>query len=61
MSPISSKNDEHEKEILSMLHQSLPKTSTDLILQLRKNLNADVSHNDVKKILEKLSSQDVIK
>ena len=64
LSPISSKNEEYEKEILSILHQNLPKTSitsTDLSLQLRKNLNTDISHNDVKKILDKLSSQDLIK
>ncbi|KAK0083346.1 hypothetical protein PV325_008948 [Microctonus aethiopoides] len=55
---------EFERDILSTLHQNLPSTpitSADLSIQLRKNLNADISHGEVKKILEKLASQDVLK
>ncbi|XP_008560809.1 N6-adenosine-methyltransferase subunit METTL3 [Microplitis demolitor] len=58
------KNDEFEREILYILRQSLPSTTTtsaDLSIQLRKNLSADVSHGDIKKILEKLAAQDVLK
>jgi len=46
------------------LHESLPNlpiTSADLIDQLRKNLNADVSSSDIHKILEKLAAQDIVK
>ncbi|XP_034949048.1 N6-adenosine-methyltransferase subunit METTL3 [Chelonus insularis] len=61
---INSRHDELEREILCILHQTLPATpttSTDLSIQLRKNLSADVSHEDVKKILEKFAAQDLLK
>ncbi|KAI4493835.1 PREDICTED: N6-adenosine-methyltransferase subunit METTL3 [Polistes canadensis] len=62
----SSKSDhnEYERDILCILHESLPNlpiTSAEIIDQLRKNLNADVSTSDIHKILEKLAAQDIIK
>ncbi|KAI4504298.1 hypothetical protein M0802_000769 [Mischocyttarus mexicanus] len=62
----SSKSDhnEYERDILCILHESLPNlpiTSAEIIDQLRKNLNADVSTSDIHKILEKLATQDIIK
>lgn len=62
----SSKSDhnEYERDILCILHESLPNlpiTSAEIIDQLRKNLNADVSTTDIHKILEKLAAQDIIK
>lgn len=62
----SSRSDhsEYERDILCILHESLPSlpiTSADLIDQLRKNLNADVSSSDIHKILEKLAAQDIVK
>ncbi|XP_011300713.1 N6-adenosine-methyltransferase subunit METTL3 isoform X2 [Fopius arisanus] len=59
-----SKYNEYERDILSILHVTLPDspiTSADLSVQLRKNLSADVLHSDVKAILERLAAQDVIK
>ncbi|KAH0540964.1 N6-adenosine-methyltransferase subunit METTL3 [Cotesia glomerata] len=58
---LTDRHDELEREILCILRQSLPTTSAELSVQLRKNLSADVSHVDVKKILEKLAAQDVLK
>ncbi|XP_063980423.1 N6-adenosine-methyltransferase catalytic subunit [Diachasmimorpha longicaudata] len=58
------KYNEYERDILGILHESLPDTpitSADLSVQLRKNLSADVLHSDVKTILEKLAGQDVLK
>ncbi|XP_066588823.1 N6-adenosine-methyltransferase MT-A70-like protein [Prorops nasuta] len=55
---------EYEQDVLCILHESLPNlpiTSADLIIQLRKNLNADVSAMDVRNILEKLAAQDIVK
>ncbi|XP_076751528.1 methyltransferase like 3 isoform X2 [Xylocopa sonorina] len=55
---------EYERDILCILHESLPNlpiTSAELIDQLRKNLNADVSSPDIHKILEKFAAQDIIK
>lgn len=62
----SSRSDhsEYERDVLCILHESLPNlpiTSADLIDQLRKNLNADVSSSDIHKILEKLAAQDIVK
>jgi len=62
----SSRSDhsEYERDVLCILHEclsSLPITSADLIDQLRKNLNADVSSTDIHKILEKLAAQDIVK
>lgn len=62
----SSRSDhsEYERDVLCILHESLPNlpiTSADLIDQLRKNLNADVSSSDIHKILEKLATQDIVK
>lgn len=62
----SSRSDhsEYERDVLCILHESLPSlpiTSADLIDQLRKNLNADVSSSDIHKILEKLAAQDIVK
>jgi hypothetical protein len=62
----SSRSDhsEYERDVLGILHEclpSLPITSADLIDQLRKNLNADVSSTDIHKILEKLAAQDIVK
>lgn len=62
----SSRSDhsEYERDVLCILHESLPSlpiTSADLIDQLRKNLNADVSSTDIHKILEKLAAQDIVK
>ncbi|XP_070165262.1 N(6)-adenosine-methyltransferase MT-A70-like protein [Polyergus mexicanus] len=62
----SSRSDysEYERDVLCILHECLPNlpiTSADLIDQLRKNLNADVSSTDIHKILEKLAAQDIIK
>lgn len=61
---LRSDHNEYERDILCILHESLPNlpiTSADLIDQLRKNLNADVSSSDINKILEKLASQDIVK
>ncbi|XP_015123857.1 N6-adenosine-methyltransferase subunit METTL3 [Diachasma alloeum] len=61
---VHSKYSEYERDILGILHESLPDTpitSADLSVQLRKNLSADVLHSDVKTILEKLAAQDVLK
>jgi mRNA (2'-O-methyladenosine-N6-)-methyltransferase len=61
---ISSNHAEYERDVLCILHEThpnLPITSAELLDQLRKNLNADVSHEDINKILEKLAAQDVIK
>ncbi|XP_076659107.1 methyltransferase like 3 [Halictus rubicundus] len=55
---------EYERDVLCILHESLPNlpiTSAELIDQLRKNLNADVSSTDIHKILEKLAAQDIVK
>ena len=55
---------EYEQDVLCILHESvsnLPITSAELLDQLRKNLNADISHADINSILEKLSAQDVVK
>ncbi|XP_031844697.1 methyltransferase like 3 [Nomia melanderi] len=55
---------EYERDVLCILHESLPNlpiTSAELIDQLRKNLNADVSSPDIHKILEKLAAQDIVK
>ncbi|KAM0725757.1 N6-adenosine-methyltransferase subunit METTL3 [Formica fusca] len=62
----SSRSDhsEYERDVLCILHECLPNlpiTSADLIDQLRKNLNADVSSSDIHKILEKLAAQDIVK
>lgn len=62
----SSRSDhsEYERDVLCILHESMPSlpiTSADLIDQLRKNLNADVSSSDIHKILEKLAAQDIVK
>lgn len=62
----SSRSDhsEYERDVLCILHESLPSlpiTSADLIDQLRKNLNADVSSTDIHKILERLAAQDIVK
>ncbi|KAG5330637.1 MTA70 methyltransferase, partial [Acromyrmex charruanus] len=62
----SSRSDhsEYERDVLCILHESLPNlpiTSAELIDQLRKNLNADVSSSDIHKILEKLAAQDIVK
>lgn len=43
------------------MHKNLPITSAELLDLLRKNLNADVSHADINKILEKLAAQEVVK
>ncbi|XP_043280125.1 N6-adenosine-methyltransferase subunit METTL3 [Venturia canescens] len=59
-----SSHHEYERDILSILHNNLPDTpitSADLGVQLRENLSADVSHAEVKKILERLAAQDVVK
>ncbi|KAF7398879.1 N6-adenosine-methyltransferase catalytic subunit [Vespula maculifrons] len=61
---IKSDHNEYERDILCILHESLPNlpiTSAEIIDQLRKNLNADVSSSDIHKILEKLAAQDIIK
>ncbi|XP_032682373.1 N6-adenosine-methyltransferase subunit METTL3 isoform X2 [Odontomachus brunneus] len=61
---LRSDHNEYERDILCILHESLPNlpiTSADLIDQLRKNLNADVSSSDIHKILEKLAAQDIVK
>lgn len=61
---LRSDHSEYERDILCILHESLPSlpiTSADLIDQLRKNLNADVSSSDIHKILEKLAAQDIVK
>ncbi|XP_014480930.1 PREDICTED: N6-adenosine-methyltransferase subunit METTL3 [Dinoponera quadriceps] len=63
-SSLRSDHSEYERDILCILHESLPSlpiTSADLIDQLRKNLNADVSSSDIYKILEKLAAQDIVK
>ncbi|CAL7946432.1 unnamed protein product [Xylocopa violacea] len=59
-----SDHSEYERDVLCILHESLPNlpiTSAELIDQLRKNLNADVSSPDIHKILEKFAAQDIIK
>ncbi|CAK9831080.1 N6-adenosine-methyltransferase MT-A70-like protein [Anthophora retusa] len=59
-----SDHSEYERDVLCILHESLPNlpiTSAELIDQLRKNLNADVSSPDIHKILEKLAAQDIVK
>ncbi|XP_076245737.1 methyltransferase like 3 isoform X2 [Calliopsis andreniformis] len=59
-----SDHSEYERDVLCILHESLPNlpiTSAELIDQLRKNLNADVSSSDIHKILEKLAAQDIVK
>ncbi|XP_053990505.1 N6-adenosine-methyltransferase catalytic subunit [Hylaeus anthracinus] len=59
-----SDHSEYERDILCILHESLPNlpiTSAELIDQLRKNLNADVSSTDIHKILEKFAAQDIVK
>ncbi|XP_047350478.1 N6-adenosine-methyltransferase subunit METTL3 [Vespa velutina] len=61
---IKSDHNEYERDILCILHESLPNlpiTSAEIIDQLRKNLNADVSSSDIHKILEKLAAQEIIK
>lgn len=61
---LRSDHSEYERDILCILHESLPSlpiTSADLIDQLRKNLNADISSTDIHKILEKLAAQDIVK
>lgn len=55
---------EYERDVLCILHENLanlPITSAELVNQLRKNLNADISHADINSILEKLSAQEVLK
>lgn len=64
ISSLRSDQNEYERDILCILHESLPNlpmTSADLIDQLRKNLNADISIGDIHKILEKLAAQDIVK
>ena len=59
-----SDHSEYERDVLCILHESLPNlpiTSAELIDQLRKNLNADISSSDIHKILEKLAAQDIVK
>lgn len=54
----------YERDMLGILHESLPNlpiTSAELIDQLRKNLNADISSPDIHKILEKFAAQDIVK
>ncbi|XP_001606001.2 N6-adenosine-methyltransferase subunit METTL3 [Nasonia vitripennis] len=61
---VSSNHAEYEQDVLCILHEThanLPITSAEILDQLRKNLNADVSHAEINKILEKLSSQEVVK
>lgn len=61
---IRTKYNEFERDILGILQQCLPSTSItsiELSNQLRKNLNTDISHGDVKTILEKLAAQDILK
>ncbi|KAJ8683176.1 hypothetical protein QAD02_018968 [Eretmocerus hayati] len=60
----SSIHAEYERDVLCILHeahQNLPITSAEILDQLRKNLNADVSHADINKILEKLNTEDIVK
>lgn len=60
----SSNHAEYEQDVLCILHEThanLPITSAEILDQLRKNLNADVSHSDINKILEKLSAQEVVR
>ncbi|KAK2588642.1 hypothetical protein KPH14_006408 [Odynerus spinipes] len=64
VSSLKSDHNEYERDILCILHESLPNlpiTSAEIIDQLRKNLNADVSSSDIHKILEKLAAQDIVK
>ncbi|XP_012259780.1 N6-adenosine-methyltransferase subunit METTL3 [Athalia rosae] len=56
--------DGYEQDVLQILHESasnLPIPSTDIVEQLRKTLNVEISFSDINKLLEKLSAQNIVR
>ncbi|XP_014237237.1 N6-adenosine-methyltransferase subunit METTL3 [Trichogramma pretiosum] len=55
---------DYERDLIGLLHEAhtnFPITSAELMDQLRKTFNADITHSDVNKLLEKLAAQNVVK